>query len=410
MGSWLTSILQGVGRTGSELQEAKTANQQEMERRQQLQRQTQMFAAQLQELQQRISGQKTEQSLKTAEGARAYLKGILGRDPTNEEVQRYLGIAPPTAKSKYTDLKPDDKGQMWGLNTETGRFEKVPGGEAFGGAPKEDLETKWAEAQKIATGKFPNDPKKAFEFARSLMPGGASVTKIMFPSGVVGGTTQETIDSLADSVIQGMPLNQVVAGKEGKVKTAVEVALRKKGYLFPREATTQNKNTIASIDQFLPTLNTLEDALSQTDPSTGKPLRENNSVTAAARQRIQWFNYKHLGIKPSDPLLDAILGYSAFTQIAGTTPWMRAGRGVRILEIIQQHLPNPEKDTPANMASKLARLKKLLADQRKALAVVTFGGISKNGKITPIEEGTGPEASDENGGEDVITVTPEDLK
>ncbi len=95
MGGLLQSVLQGIGRTGADV----AGGRLEAEDRKLKMLQSQMA---LNELKQRLGLQSEELKLKqdaaqrqTPEGAKAYLKGVLGRDPNNDELQRYAGVAPP---------------------------------------------------------------------------------------------------------------------------------------------------------------------------------------------------------------------------------------------------------------------------------------------------------------------------
>ena len=61
--AWLTSILQNVGRTGSDINEAKTANLQEKQQKLAQQFKMQQFKAQMDELNQRLATGKAPQYL-----------------------------------------------------------------------------------------------------------------------------------------------------------------------------------------------------------------------------------------------------------------------------------------------------------------------------------------------------------
>jgi hypothetical protein len=102
MGAFLNSLFSTIGRTGSEAaQGQQQARQNALEEQA---RQLQMIQSKiaLDEINQRMGIQAADEKRKqqkeyreTPEGQRAYLKGMLGRDPTDAEIQRSLGVAPP---------------------------------------------------------------------------------------------------------------------------------------------------------------------------------------------------------------------------------------------------------------------------------------------------------------------------
>src|ERR1035441_6349291 len=104
MGAWLTSILQGVGRTGNELAEAKYNNAQDKQKQLEQQKKKQ-FKKQMEELQQRLATGKAPQvadAYTNAEGRRVTterspLTGALSDrvgqsvQPKGTSSQSYLG-------------------------------------------------------------------------------------------------------------------------------------------------------------------------------------------------------------------------------------------------------------------------------------------------------------------------------
>jgi len=116
--------------------------------------------------------------------------------------------------------------------------------------------------------------------------------------------------------------------------------------------TTLEKNTQNAIKDVLPMM---DDLIRQLEP-----VKTQNSATDALAQRARWFQYRTLGKKIEDPRDQAIANLSAFIQIAGAQPWTRTGRGKYMFEQIIAHLPDPSKDTYANMYDKVQRVKGLL--------------------------------------------------
>jgi hypothetical protein len=133
----LSGILTGLGGVGSDI----AGGQQILaeQRRNQLADQLRQFQLkmQFQEFQQRMKEFQDKQSQQAPGYTKAHLREQLGRDPTDEEVQRYLGVQAPQPKSKYSNFRVDEKGQLHGFNTETNKEELIPGSEGtkFGKTP-----------------------------------------------------------------------------------------------------------------------------------------------------------------------------------------------------------------------------------------------------------------------------------
>ena len=60
-----------------------------------------------QEIQQRLAAGQQDRQMKTAEGVRSFLKGVLGRDPTDDELRAYLQIAPKSTAATTLGFTPD---------------------------------------------------------------------------------------------------------------------------------------------------------------------------------------------------------------------------------------------------------------------------------------------------------------
>jgi hypothetical protein len=95
MGGFLQSVLQGIGRTGADA----AGGQLEAQDRKLKMLQSKI---QLDDLQRRLGMESERLNLsreaayrQTPEGQLAYLRGILGHEPTNDERQRAAGVAPP---------------------------------------------------------------------------------------------------------------------------------------------------------------------------------------------------------------------------------------------------------------------------------------------------------------------------
>ncbi len=87
-----------------------------------------------------------------------------------------------------------------------------------------------------------------------------------------------------------------------------------------------------------------------------------NSLWDSVTQRAAWAEYQHGGIVPSniDPTLAKILPVIAQLQIVAAQPYMNNSRNFQFMQQIQQHIPNPEKDSPALMVEKIHAMQQTL--------------------------------------------------
>src|ERR1035441_10192128 len=130
MGAWLTSILQGVGRTGNELAEAKYNNAQDKQKQLEQQQKMQQFKMQMEELQQRLATGKAPQvadAYTNAEGRRVTterspLTGALSDrvgqsvQPKGTSSQSYLG-----QNDVFTTKNKEGETTYWRIPKEPGK-------------------------------------------------------------------------------------------------------------------------------------------------------------------------------------------------------------------------------------------------------------------------------------------------
>jgi hypothetical protein len=171
VGSFLTSILQNAGRAGSDINEAKNANLQQKQ-------QIQNYQLQMKELQQRLGQQAAPQVVHTYRGSDSKLHNLV-RDPMSGKITDQVAEGGTTELSPMQQKKTDAE-RLLGRPL-TDKETQILVGTAPKPSASQDLQDKWAEATKIGAQQFPNDPQKAMEFARSLMPGGAAVNQVVFP-------------------------------------------------------------------------------------------------------------------------------------------------------------------------------------------------------------------------------------
>jgi hypothetical protein len=112
-----------------------------------------------------------------------------------------------------------------------------------------------------------------------------------------------------------------------------------------------------------------------------KDINRGGNIWDSTQQRSAWEQYTKLGLDPSnidpnsvatllpnvDQRLAKLLPTLAMLQILGAQPYLRSVRRFEFVKQIQQHLPDPEKDTPQLMLEKLNQLQKNLPGLEKAL-------------------------------------------
>lgn len=159
-----TSILQGLGNFGSDI--GKGAGIVSDENRQNARAQLEQLQAKMQlaEFQQRLkefqARQQAEQQ-KQPGPLRKAVEAAMKRPLTDDEAERLFGIQPPTPKAKYSSMRYDEKGKLWGLNNETGMEEPVPSKGDFN-APKKAIASPLGKVNPIVAAQIgkPPDPAK----------------------------------------------------------------------------------------------------------------------------------------------------------------------------------------------------------------------------------------------------------
>lgn len=133
----LSGLLTGIGGVGNDIAGGQQINAEQ--RRDKLAEQLRQFQLkmQFQEFQQRMKEFQNKQAQQQPGYSKTHLREQLGREPSDEELQRYLGVQPPQTKAKYSNFRVDDKGQLRGFNVETNKEELIPGSEGtkFGKTP-----------------------------------------------------------------------------------------------------------------------------------------------------------------------------------------------------------------------------------------------------------------------------------
>lgn len=126
-------------------------------------------------------------------------------------------------------------------------------------------------------------------------------------------------------------------------------------------------------------------------------MKGGGTLMDSAKIRANWQIYKSLGLDPSnvnpnsivsyarqmlgvdiDPRLARIFPTIAMLQIIGSKPYMGGIRNFNYIQQIQQHIPDPEKDSPDNMLNKLNNLEHNLPGLETA--IYAGNGINQGGR------------------------------
>jgi hypothetical protein len=175
VGSLLTSILQGAGRAGGDAREAQLSLQEEKRKQQDQALKMQEFQAQMRELAQRLQ---MSQFTQQRESAPQYVGSVASggkqydmlRDPMSGKLTYQLSPvgAPP---AKYTELKEDAQGKLWGMNSATNQYEPVPASSGFQGKKEKPTEAEQTRADYAKSGsKLSFEAWKAEEAAKGREP------------------------------------------------------------------------------------------------------------------------------------------------------------------------------------------------------------------------------------------------
>ena len=137
------------------------------------------------------------------------------------------------------------------------------------------------------------------------------------------------------------------------------------------------KNNLYNIDSTLGLVQRVQPIVQQVVTDIGR----GGNIWDAAQQRSAWHQYVSLGIDPSnvdpksiaallpnvDPRLAEIMPTLAMIKIVGGQAYQRGTRSFQYINQIQQHLPDPERDTPQLMLSKLQQMTPNLSGLRSAV-------------------------------------------
>lgn len=98
--------------------------------------------------------------------------------------------------------------------------------------------------------------------------------------------------------------------------------------------------------------------------------KRGGNLADTAKIRSAWYMYKSLGLDPAnvdqasvasmlpniDPRLARIFPTIAMLQVVGAQPYLRGMRNFNYIKQVQAHIPDPEKDTPDLMLSKMQQM------------------------------------------------------
>lgn len=192
-----TSILQGLGQLGADTGTAalELADQRRKDAAQRMEQAR--LGLSIKELQQRIA--EADPVAK-----KAMVEKALGRPMTNDELQRYFGIQPPTKLSAQTLLGPDGKPHRYLVDETTG--------------VKTDLgQAEWSWSQKLTKGDVVPDKNSITGYSRVMTDAQGNVAKTI-PNVIIPGLTPKEMKGYAITTDAD---GNVIAVPETKVTTPI---------------------------------------------------------------------------------------------------------------------------------------------------------------------------------------------
>lgn len=350
MGALLTSIFQGAGRAGNELQEAKTANVQDRQKMQQ-------YALMLQELQGRLKQQGIQQKTEVAPQVVHTYKGSDGkvhnlvRDPMTGKVSDQVAEGSVT-ESTGLDQKKADLERMLGrklTDEETqilgGLMPKPPAGQTEYDKKSDELRAD-EELRK-------RNPQMWREMHHPPVNGNAA------------NTDTRSIGEKAKDIQSGVLTLKDLPTKE---RGAVATFMREHKMQPAPKLTADETKRRDQFKQIEPMIGRMADIFEQNPGLQDHGRGGMFSLDAwGARTKTEkaWQEYSH-GLPPADKTLGELIRRAAAIKVMGAGPWMSIGRGKYLYSEIVQHLPATN-DTPAQLYDKLQFYRDILEDAKQAL-------------------------------------------
>lgn len=369
MGGLLQAILQGGGRVGNELQEAKTANKEEFQRQQEQKMRMQQFAMQMQELQGRLKQQGIQGQLETApqvvhtyQGSDGKMHNLV-RDPISGQV---------------SDKVADGPGEMTGGQKKRADFKALVGRE-----PTE-------EEAAILGGVMPKPPAGQTEYQKEserltaqeeLRKRNPKMWSELHPPRATSAfsDTRSVADKAKDVQTGTATLKDFPTKERGSIATY----MRQNNMKANPKLTAQESKLSGLVKQIEPKVDQLKKILED-----NKLTDQNDWVFGNSSAVMQWLRfqgYKH-GVKPEQTHASLIKAAAAL-QVMGAAPWIQIGRGRYLFDTIVQHLPSPT-DTPALLYDKALFLQGIMDEAKDAIpkADESSDGGAKKEELIPGEE------------------------
>lgn len=205
----------------------------------------------------------------------------------------------------------------------------------------------------------------------AFIAGSKAARVFISPTSGGAGTASGGVADLAQDIASGqMTLKDVPV----KQRAAVATYMRQHGMKAAGPATkltTQEKTAVDVIQQGLPMIDRVIGLL--------EPNKADNSVGAEAAARMNWFAYK-LGFKVAEPW-QSYIQVSALLRVMNTQQFLHGIRNMTFVQQIQQHMPNPEHDTPAMAYDKSVRMKGLMQQMLAEYRGSAAGGPSTGNEV-----------------------------
>jgi hypothetical protein len=225
----------------------------------------------------------------------------------------------------------------------------------------------------VTTGFLNPRTRELTDYAGNPLPKGSKVlgSSSFYPTETTGGVSYQVLDINGVHTLVAVPqpprFSRKVPGgstaappgaaagpgraagrssTEGPGTAAIPAGAR----VIGRKLTPQETTAVDVIHQGLPMIDRVIGLLA--------PEKSDNSLSAAARSRFNWQLYKH-GIKVGEPW-QSYIQVAALLRVMNTQQFLHGIRNMTFVQQIQQHMPNPETDTPAMAYEKAVRMKALM--------------------------------------------------
>jgi hypothetical protein len=163
-------------------------------------------------------------------------------------------------------------------------------------------------------------------------------------------TSSEGLDKKLAAIQSGtLTLDQLPAKERGEMAAL----MTERGVQSPAKLSQQDKSTLENLNTVAPMVAELKQTLGNVQPSLL------GDIASAANSRFQGTLYKN-GITPTTEQSKKLMALASQLKIIAAQPYVKNSRSYQWIQQVQQHIPDPYKDSEALMSKKLQNLSKTL--------------------------------------------------